>query len=221
MKVLRHIVFKIISELKGKTKLPTQKITENIFTVRCGYVNFFIYKEKDTYICIDSGFNEQHIKKHLEELKINPEKISMIFLTHSDYDHFGGTEVFQNAEIYISQNEKDMLLKGIHRPFGINKNSKILDKINFVQDNQIVKNSSIKVRCILTPGHTEGSMCYLINDKNLFVGDTCKIENDQIITLSNVTNMDTETQEASIEKLRKIKNIKMTLTGHYGYKKGF
>ncbi|MBN1499500.1 MAG: MBL fold metallo-hydrolase [Spirochaetes bacterium] len=221
IKLNREFIFRTISFLKGKAGASTCKISENIFAVQCGYVNFFIFSENGTFICIDSGFGSGHIKDELAKLDINPVNISMILLTHSDYDHFGGAEIFTEADVYLSTKEKEMIMKGIHRPFGINKNSEILNHIKTLNDGDVLINNSIKIRCILTPGHTDGSMSYLINDKYLFTGDTCRIIKNRITPLTPFTNMDTNRQIESIDRLKNIKNIERTFTGHYGYKYGF
>ena len=41
----------------------------------------------------------------------------------------------------------------------------------YIKDNDIINVGNLKIKVIHTPGHTEGGVCYLIEDK-LFSGDT-------------------------------------------------
>ena len=218
--MIRDLIFNIISFLKGKSKLTTNRINENVCAIRWGYVNFFVYHKNETYICIDTGFNRKIIKREFNVPRIDPFVIKYVFLTHSDYDHIGGIEVFKNAEVYMSNKELEMIQKGKIRPFSYTTRSKQLSSIKTIKDERILYFEDIKIECILTPGHTDGSMSYLIDDKFLFAGDTCRIKNGHILPLQKYINMNTEDQINSIRKLKEYKTIEMTFVGHSGFKYG-
>ena len=42
---------------------------------------------------------------------------------------------------------------------------------DFIEDGDILKVGDMDIKCIHTPGHTKGGMCFLIEDK-VFTGDT-------------------------------------------------
>jgi len=218
--MLAPFIFALISFFKGKTLLPTLRINENIFTVQCGYVNFYIYSKNNKYICFDAGFNKKNIYKEFVKININPNSISKIFLTHSDYDHYNGMQVFSNSIVYISNEEKVMINRGVHRLFGLNRKSHVLTKMEELQDGQIINYEDIKIECILTPGHTYGSMSYLVDNKYLFLGDACRIINNEIKPLKKYINMNTVMQIKSIEKIKQIENVLMSFVSHTGYKIG-
>ena len=71
----------------------------------------------------------------------------------------------------------------------------------------------------MTPGHTPGSMSYLVNDSILFTGDTLTIQKGKVKPFFWLQNMNTRLQKESIKKLLKIDNVKMICTGHTGYLK--
>jgi len=216
--MLTSIVFSIISRLKGNTILPTQRLTEDIYTVQCGYVNFYIYCKNNSYICFDAGFNKRVILKELRKLHINPLNVSQIFLTHSDYDHYNGIGLFINAKVNISNEEILMIEKGIHRPFGLNSKSKEINKMEKLNNGEIINFENIQIECILTPGHTYGSMSYLVDNKYLFLGDSCSIRENKIEPLARYINMNQEMHNISVQKICTIKNAKMLFVGHSGYK---
>jgi glyoxylase-like metal-dependent hydrolase (beta-lactamase superfamily II) len=212
------IVFELISKFKGKTILSTHQINENIYAVQCGYVNFYIYQKNGCYVCFDAGFNTKLIYKELNKLNIDPLNISQIFLTHSDYDHYNGIKVFTNSKVNISNKEIDMINKGIHRPFGLNKKLKEIKQMNILYDEEIIEIEDINIKCILTPGHTYGSMSYLVDKKYLFLGDACNIQNNEIKPLQKYINMNQNMHNESINKIINIKNVSMFLVGHSGYR---
>ena len=41
-----------------------------------------------------------------------------------------------------------------------------------LEDGEEFTVDGLKIKCILTPGHTNGGACYLVNDEKLFSGDT-------------------------------------------------
>ena len=72
-------------------------------------VNCFAVQTADKTVLIDSGFGT-NLSKNLAAVKIDPEKINAVLITHMHYDHIGGLlkdgqAVFPNADIYVSKPE--------------------------------------------------------------------------------------------------------------------
>ncbi len=86
--------------------------------------------------------------------------LEAVLLTHSHKDHTNLAEYFAkkyNIPIYMS--EAEIIEYGF-----------CCENLHMVSDEQILLFKNISVSCMLLPGHTKGSMGYLIDDK-LFVGD--------------------------------------------------
>lgn len=49
-----------------------------------------------------------------------------------------------------------------------------------LDDHQTVEIGKHKINCILTEGHTSGSMCFQVNDKNLFTGDILSLHDGKL-----------------------------------------
>lgn len=201
--------------------LPTGQISENVFAIKTGSVNLFIFKKGSDRIAIDSGFGASILKREFLYLGINPNEITSLFLTHSDFDHARGLSFFQNSTIYLSSIEEPMITRKVARKYGIIYNKKINRAYKLLNDNDEVVVGTVKVRAIETPGHTPGSMSYLIDDEILFVGDAFKLIDGKAYPNSPLYCMDAEKQEESIKKLAKFKDVHSVFTAHGGYSNNF
>jgi glyoxylase-like metal-dependent hydrolase (beta-lactamase superfamily II) len=79
----------------------------------------------------------------LKTLKINPEKVDIVIITHNHYDHIQNLELFETSKIYHAET--------------LNEDSKI-EEIP-------------EMKIFDTPGHAPESKCYLYKNI-LFSGDT-------------------------------------------------
>ncbi len=200
--------------------IKTGQVNEHIFTVNAMMSNLFIIKYGDSTICIDTGVGKGLVARGLKKLGIDPEKVSHVFLTHSDTDHTGCIGLFSNAELYLSSKEEQMITRRTRRTKG-SYNKPISREYKLLGEDDTIQIGEISVRGIETPGHTPGSMSYLVNGKYLFVGDTLSLNKDKAQTFPAFINMDTRTQMESIRKLAGLRNVKMMFTAHSGYTKDF
>lgn len=101
--------------------------------------------------------------------------VEYILLTHGHFDHIMGlTSLKQvlNAEAVISKDDLVISdnINEFTRLFGLPDTIPPTYE-KFVKDGDIINVGGLKIKVIATPGHTEGGVCYLIED-NLFSGDT-------------------------------------------------
>lgn len=122
---------------------------------------------------VDLGGYSKELKNIIEK---NDIQIQYIVLTHGHGDHIGGVQEhlkdFPDAKVVCSRAEEKMLLdpelNEAHH-FGPEKVSFKPDILVDEGDTLTVGNMTMKF--IMTPGHTEGGMCILVDDV-LFSGDT-------------------------------------------------
>ncbi len=117
----------------------------------------YILDFEDFFAVIDLSFGYEKIKEYSSLKK----PLAFLF-THGHFDHVMDAakiySEFNNAVFYMDKRDEFLL------PF-----SKI-DFIDISQKNFIDLNGN-KISVIHTPGHTPGSVCYLI-ENHLFTGDT-------------------------------------------------
>jgi hydroxyacylglutathione hydrolase len=138
---------------------------EVIRTVALGFVNYVYLLidniTKKTAI-IDPSWEFNKITSKIEEMNLIPE---MILLTHSHWDHMNLAHKMSkeyNIPVYVSDAEKDAykLSMELYQP---------------LQDQEILLLGDTRILCLLTPGHTLGSMCYVAG-KYMLSGDTIFME---------------------------------------------
>ena len=116
-------------------------------------------KSKDACI-VDPGGHGNILIKNIEELNCN--------LTHGHFDHVEAlNEVAEKfkAPIYMNENEVHFM-ETDKTVFG-----ELPKEYNIVKDGDTLPFGDDVIKCIHTPGHTKGGMCYLYKDA-LFTGDT-------------------------------------------------
>ena len=209
-------VNKMMTEMGGMAPVDSQELVSGVYSIRGNsYVNFYIVEGDNSLVAFDSGGNKNTVSKELARLNLDPRKVEAVFLTHTDQDHVGALGLFSNASIYISTEEEQMV-DGTTSKTWIFKN-KIPAGYKLLNDNQDIEVAGLKVHCILTPGHTLGSMSYIVNDTYLFTGDTLRLQNNKVALFNDLFNMDTEREKVSIDKLAKLPGIKYIFTAHNGY----
>lgn len=198
--------------------INTSKIEDGIFAIRSFISNFYVLDTGTSLIAFDTGTNVLLSKNGMKKLGLNPDNISHVFLTHSDYDHVGGLSIFKNASVYISKAEEPMVTGKKARM--LIKYNKQLDNYTMLNDRDTIQIGNLKIQIISSPGHTIGSACYLINDSILISGDLLRTSDKGRITpFLFFQNMNHSELKRSLSKLMEegiTKQASIILTGHTG-----
>lgn len=207
-------------DLNKMASIETQEIIEDVYAVQdftaLGTVNLYLIKSNNQYIAIDAGNDADHIQQELDKLNINAQDIVAVFLTHTDADHTAAVNLFNKATFYMSRAEEQMI-DGRTSRFLFSENTFDHD-YELVEDGQTINILGLKIQGILTPGHTPGSMSYLIDDKYLFAGDAVSLDKGQVYLLNeSIYYMDAEAQRDSLERLANLSDVEYIFTGHHGF----
>jgi len=183
-----------------------RKVKESVYCLSFRKFGSRVYLLRDEKILIDttSRENEKELLDDLEKLKIKPEKIKVVLLTHMHIDHIGNIFLFPNAKIYASKKEIEALRRNpIATVLDNDKNFiKKLLEINFIPLEEGNTINGIKV--IEASGHTIGSLCFLYKDI-LFSGDV--VFDDSFMTIGRI-DLPTSLPSAMKETLEKLKVLK-------------
>lgn len=137
--------------------------------------NYLVYDEDSKEaILIDCSDFVQEIVDIVTKEGLN---VKYILLTHGHFDHVLGINSMKEtlrAKAYVHESDEEqvahtseiMMMFGL--PFNLDVNPKLDGTLKDVGRLTIGSN---EIKVLETPGHTEGCVCYLINDA-LFSGDT-------------------------------------------------
>jgi glyoxylase-like metal-dependent hydrolase (beta-lactamase superfamily II) len=130
-----------------------------------GYgVQGYIVHDEGEAVMIDTAYNAPRM---LEVLAKRGLRLVAICLTHGHADHAEGIDQIlksQEVPVYLGPEDVDLLN---WRPR--------VDLMAAPTDGRVIKVGHRTVRCLATPGHTPGGICYLLDDPQqpvCFVGDT-------------------------------------------------
>ena len=135
---------------------------------------FLINENTNNAIVIDGGENYKKVKQVEESLNV---KIVALLLTHAHFDHSGNAKKLQDdgAKVYISKLDAPKLNNDGNLGYRFGRKFEYLTADHLLENGEELNIAGIKIKAILTPGHTDGSMTFLV-DNMLFTGDTLFLE---------------------------------------------
>lgn len=137
--------------------------------------NMYLVYDEDTKkaVLIDATAPVPELLDTVKNLGLD---VEYILLTHGHFDHIlgltelkkalGAEAVICHDDLIISDNINEFT-----RFFGGMEESVPPVYEKFIKDGDVITVGNMQIKVIHTPGHTEGGVCYLLNDK-LFSGDT-------------------------------------------------
>ena len=119
-------------------------------------------EESDRCVVIDPGYEPERI---LVETARLGKTIEAVLLTHGHFDHVGGVRTLAaetDCRVYLHEKDLSMPPQMTAGP---------LYYTDLYREGDVLDLAGLKIRVIHTPGHTEGSVCLLVEDA-MFSGDT-------------------------------------------------
>ncbi len=149
-------------------KMEVKLLLNGSYIARC---NSYGIVSDNAAVVVDCGKYDLAISNFLER---NSDKARLILLTHAHFDHIMGAKELRDktgVPILVGKTEAEHLCDPEY-----NLSSRLRRKIEkfepdyTVEDEQTVSVGDLKIKAYEMPGHTKGSMVYLIGN-NLFSGD--------------------------------------------------
>lgn len=214
--VMCGFFFKMKSEIKKMHVIETKEIVSNVYSINDSFVNMFIVKDSNNYVAVDAGNDIKVIAREFNKLNISADSVKAVVLTHCDGDHTAALPLFKNAKVYFSRDEEQMINGKTSKMMFYHNKIATTDYI-LLDDQQIVKVGNIAVKGIQTPGHTPGSMSYVINDKYLFVGDAFGLKDGKIDKPNKFFSKDMKMAIQSLTKIANLQRVEYIFTAHTGF----
>ena len=153
---------------------------------------------------VDPGWDVEKILIIAKKRGLN---VKHILITHSHYDHIGSVKEIADATnsiVYVHSNDS------------VEIKNKGIDKVKLIDEGDEISLGNIKIEVLHTPGHSPGSVCYLVDNK-LITGDTLFVEN---IGRTDLPGGSPRIISQSLKRLKKLDENIEVYPGHdYGSKK--
>lgn len=174
--------------------------------------SYLVVSEKNNAVLIDAPDDAEYI---LEYAKQNNCVIKKILLTHGHCDHIAAASDIQNisgCEVCIHKDDATKLSSPVGNLtafFGLPAVERVRN-VTEIRDGDKISLDEMTFEVLHTPGHTSGSVCYLIDD-TMFSGDT-------LFNLSiGRTDMPDGSYKALVESLRKLCALEKNYTVYSGH----
>lgn len=148
--------------------------------------NAYVIETSAGLILIDTGIHPDagHVLRQLDELKLSPDAVRMVLLTHVHADHVMGAQYFKRrtgAVIHAGAGDAPVLAAGQDKDAffsqytmsGVQLHPTEIDVE--LAGGETIRLGDTELTALATPGHTPGSICYLLErdgQRMLFTGDT-------------------------------------------------
>ncbi|MBE6839546.1 MAG: MBL fold metallo-hydrolase [Ruminococcus sp.] len=132
---------------------------------------YLVISESNNAVLIDAPEGTDEILAGLGDAKLRK-----ILLTHGHFDHIASVAELAEktgAEVFVHKNDVKKLSDdylNLSRVFGLPGIKPYPSPTSFDDGDEIVQDELV-FRVLLTPGHTSGSVCFIVGD-TIFSGDT-------------------------------------------------
>ena len=177
--------------------------------------NCYLLINRSTSECIivDPADSPQKIENHITRQGYHP---VAILLTHGHFDHILGVNALKKTfsiPVYAAKDEEEILThsgKNLSSQFGTDY------KVNAdyqLEDGAELSLAGTKIKAMLTPGHTKGSMCYYFEEDGFLIsGDMLFCESVGRTDLP--TGNSTEIMKSLREKVLVLPDETIVYPGH-------
>lgn len=178
----------------------------------CDTNSYIVASNTGSCVLIDAPADADYIlgeisKRHLE--------LKKILLTHGHFDHVGAVADLAErtgCEVYIHEADLPKLsdAEGMLVNFFRVRGSRSFDGALPICDGDIIKQDELEFDVVHTPGHTSGSVCFIIEDI-MFSGDTLF---QRSVGRTDMPDGDPEKLAASMKTLNDLGGNLRVLPGH-------
>ncbi|NVM36450.1 MAG: MBL fold metallo-hydrolase [Candidatus Lokiarchaeota archaeon] len=138
-------------------------------------------KSDDGLIIIDPGIYIDFVRG-VEEAGYNPKDIKHCLITHAHLDHYGACHELQKYNNNIEFYAHELDAQHIEQKYDLESIEEFWPGYDYnpvsisrrIKNNEILKFGQLKIRCIHTPGHSQGAVTYstkIDGSKIIFAGD--------------------------------------------------
>ena len=176
---------------------------------------YLFWDEDNEAFFVDPGGDAAEVLDFLTGQGLNLRKV---LLTHGHLDHIAGVKDLQplvGSEVYVARNDARFLRQPpaeLQAALGIK--CAPIENFQELSEGMVLRVGKMEARVMETPGHTEGSVCFLIKEGEqelLASGDTLFA---QSVGRTDLDGGDREKLEDSLRRLAELPDSLRVLPGH-------
>ena len=187
--------------------LDTGPVCERLLAVRDGVVDFYVVKGPAGLVCVDAGWRRASVARGFGVLGLGVGDVKAVFLTHLHWDHARCFGLYPSAEVFVGTRE-------FSSPFAVRESP--LRPLIRVREGETLSAAGLRVRVVDTPGHTAGSVSYVVDERFLFTGDTLRLRRGEVVPFWPWLIGDGTAMAGSIRRIARLDGMEYLLTAHTG-----
>ena len=144
------------------------KMADDLYYVGDKLVCVHLIRTDEGLILLDAGYpcTRHLLMASIIRLGFDPADVRWIILTHAHFDHFGAANEFRNlygTKVALSAADAASMQEKPFRAIGAvpTENPPVIDRT--LEDGEIFSFGGKEIRCVLTPGHTLGTMSFFFH----------------------------------------------------------
>lgn len=142
----------------------------NLYFVGAKKVSVHLLDTEEGLVLIDTGYPHMYeqILHSIRSLGFDPKNICAILHSHGHVDHFGCTSKIKEisgCKTFISRIDNDIVNGKLDLSWAKELNMDPLPYFDgdvLVDDGDVFRFGSTEIRCVLTPGHTDGVLSFFV-----------------------------------------------------------
>ena len=201
----------------------------NVYYIGDDFAASLLFATSEGLLLIDTGMPQctPFLLHNIYQLGFQPSDIKKILHTHAHFDHTGATmclKKLSDAKLYMSEIDVKMYFEHPElTTLGHVEMGWPLTQIDTeLKDGDIVSLGETSVQCLVTPGHTDGALSFLVNiEENgqtykaaLFGGAGLNTLTTEYL-MTNFGSLENRQKSlASLNRLEALEDISITLSNH-------
>ena len=217
--LVQMVVVANAQELSGQDNPGVQRVEpfqvfDNLYYVGAKWVAAWLLETDQGLILFDSLYGDltDLVIDGIRELGFDPDDVRYIIITHAHYDHIGGARRFQEefgsvvmmTEADWQMTEEDPIYRKYPKPI----------RHLSVSDGSTLNLGRIRLRCMVTPGHTPGVLSTRFTVYDQGYPHVAFMFGGVGLNFSGVER--TESYINSVERLQQLPNVEVNIPNHQG-----
>lgn len=172
------VVASVFAALSAQAQRPASwtepvdpfRVIANVHYVGTAELTSFLITTPAGHVLLDAPLEENvpHLLRSIRELGFDPADIEILIGSHAHHDHAGGFARIKEAtgaRLLLSRADAALVERGGRDDFAFGDSHAFppAQVDGFVEDGDVVELGGVRLRAVLTPGHTKGGTSWLMD----------------------------------------------------------